>query len=354
MTDVVVQVLDGSTPVFMGSVDSDGHVALELEPGEYTVKLLFSGEELYYEEKQAVLTESAMSITLRVAGPRGAEYETTNVGNAYFVEAGGTYVTIQEDIVNYFMFEPTVAGQYRVTTSDPAAQISYWGGNKFFVQDNTNNVDLKDNAYILNVKESNIGVSHIIGITGAKDCILEITRIGDPVLGDEDMPYTEYEGTRDVTPFTYSGSGSTKNYINILGKNTKVELVLNSKDGYYHLDSADGPLVYMDLSASTPYIPLYGVVGLGEVGGENVARYIYDENGTLIRKERYNTLLQTYAKNADEKLGIYPLTEDLVYMIQQGGGHKGWWDPESPNYMFKDYPNVNTELAWMFACCTID
>jgi len=353
-TDVVVQVMAQNTPVFMGSVDSNGVLALDLEPGDYTVKLLFSGEELYYEEKNAVLTRTAPAITLKVALPRGSEFETTNVGNAYFVDVGGTYVTIQEDIVNYFMFEPTAAGQYQVTTSDPDAKISYWGGNKFFVQDNTENVNLKDNAYVLNVKESNIGVSHIVGITGATDCILEITRIGDPILGEEDMPYTEYEGTREVTPFTYTGTGSGKNYINIMGADTKVELVFNAKDGYYHLDSEDGPLVYMDLSASTPYIPLYGVVGLGAVGGENVARFIYDENGTLICKERYNSLLQTYAKNADGKLGVYPLTEDLVYMIQHGGNRKGWWNPESPNYMFEEYPNVNTELAWMFACCTID
>ena len=352
-TGVVVQVLNGAAPVFMGPVDANGVAKLDLPAGDYTVKLLFSGEDLYYEEKLAVLTRDVPAITLKLAPPRGNESEDLSVGKAYYVVPGGAYVTIQSDVVNYFMFEPTVAGQYKVTTSDPDAKVSYWGGNKFFIQDNTANVDLKDNAYVLNVKESNIGVTHILGITGTTDCILEIIRIGDPKLDESDIPYTEYEGTRPVTPFTYTGSGNTKKYINILGKNTKVNLVLNTTDGYYHLDSADGPLVYMDMTSAAPYIPLYGIVGLGGVGGENVARYIYDDNGNLIAKERYNTLLQEYAKNADGTYGIYPLTEDLAYMIQQGGGRKGWWDKESPNYMFNDYPNVNAELAWLFGCCTM-
>ena len=353
-TGVVVQFLKDDAMVAMVPVDTNGVAAPDLTEGTYTVKLLFSGEELYYEEKLAVLTKDVPAITLKLAPPRGEEFENLSVGKAYYVSPGGAYVTIQSDVVNYFMFEPTVAGQYKVTTSDPEAKVSYWGGNKFFIQDNTDNVGLKDNAYILNVKESNIGVTHILGITGTNDCILEIIRIGDPVLGEEDMPYTEYKGTTPVTPFTYTGTGTEKSYIDILGKDTKVNLVFNSADGYYHLDSNNGPVVYMDLTASAPYIPLHGIVGLGGVGGENVAHFVYDDNGVLIRKEQFNTLLQTYAANADEKLGVYPLTEDLIYMIQKGGERKGWWDKTSPNFMFKDYPTVNTELAWMFACCTIE
>ena len=357
-TGVVVQILKDGTAVAMLPVDDSGvAAAAELEEGTYTVKLLFSGEELYYEEKNAVLTGDASHITLKVAPKMSGDSETINNANAYIVDVGGTYVKTQADIVNYFIFSPTVAGNYMVTTSDPDAVISYWGGNTFFLPSVPYEMEMTGNAYYLNVKESNLGeeqgVAHIIGITGAEDCILEIIRVGDPILGDEDMPYTEYEGTRAVTPYTYTGSGSTKNYIDILSKD-KPTLVLNPEDGYYHLDSADGVLVYMDLTASAPYIPLYGIMGMGAVGGENVARYIYDDEGNLIAKERYNVLLQEYAKNADETHGIYPLTEDLAYMIQQGGNRKGWWDPESPNYLFTDYPNVNTEIAWMFGLCTMD
>ena len=57
----------------------------------------------------------------------------------------------------------------------------------------------------------------------------------------------------------------------------------------------------------------------------------------------------------DSKTGVYPLTEDLAYMIQQGGEYKGWWDPENPNFLFKDAEDnrdmtVNLDIAWLFAC----
>ena len=204
------------------------------------------------------------------------------------------------------------------------------------------------------MKESNLGGSHIIGISGVDDCILEVIRISDPVLGEEDMPYTEYGEGKEIPAYSYSGSGSKK-HVNIFGATDSVKLVLNEQDGYYHMNSADGPLVYLDLSPNPPYIPLYGIIGVNANadGGENISRSVY-EDGVLVRRELFNPLLRKYANSADKTHGIYPLTEDLVYMIRHGGDRKGWWDPESINYMFTEYPNTNNEIAWMFALCTME
>jgi len=359
-TGVVVQFLKDGALVAMIPVDSNGVATADFENGSYTAKLLFSGEELYYEEKDAVLIESASQITLKVAPKVSGTPESINDADAYNVGVGGTYTQLQSDVVNYFIFTPTVPGNYQVTTSDPEAQISYWGGNPFFVYDATASMDLKDNAYTLNVKEGNIGedqgVTHIIGITGASDCILVITRLGDPILDETDFPVTVYKEGTVIEQYVNDElkTGMTKKYVELTGSTDSIKIVLSENDGYYHVGDANGPILYMDLSSTAPHVPLYGMMGMANIGGQNILQHFYDDEGTLIRRESYNYLLKQYASNVDKTYGVYPLTEDLKYMIQQAGSRNGWWDKESPDYMFTDVSGLNTEIAWMFACCTIE
>ena len=82
----------------------------------------------------------------------------------------------------------------------------------------------------------------------------------------------------------------------------------------------------------------------------------YDEDGNFVKKESYSELLLEYIELADTETGVYPLTEDLKYIIQQRGEYVGWWDAESPNFIFKDatglpVEGLNTEIAWLFMCC---
>ena len=36
------------------------------------------------------------------------------------------------------------------------------------------------------------------------------------------------------------------------------------------------------------------------------------------------------------ELGVYPLTKDLQYIIQNHGDHQGWWNNDGTNYFFVD------------------
>ena len=81
----------------------------------------------------------------------------------------------------------------------------------------------------------------------------------------------------------------------------------------------------------------------------------YDENGKFIRKESYNECLLEYIAVMDEKAGVYPLTDDLKYIIQQRGDHYGWFDADGGQYLFKDQngekiPGINKEISWLFPC----
>ena len=351
--NVMVQFRYGATVVAAKVTDSNGVASVKLEPGNYTATLAFSGEALYYDKSAAVLSQSASSITITVVEGISSEVVELYVGNAYYVDAGGTYVKLQSNLINYYLFEPTVAGVYRISTSDPAAVLSYWGGSVFFINEQPDKVDSATNTITLNIKESNLGGTHIIGITGASECVLEIVRIGDPILDETDIVPEVWEG--EDTPssvFKVTGvSGKKLTYLDLTAKTSAYKLVYSASDGYYHLNSASGPVLYVNLGPDAPYISMYVMLGYTGYGGTSLNQSFYDDDGNVVRREDYTTCMCSYVECIDETYGVYPLNDDLIYMFQQGGDYKGWWDSSSGNYMFGELSGLNEEIAWMFAVC---
>ena len=89
-----------------------------------------------------------------------------------------------------------------------------------------------------------------------------------------------------------------------------------------------------------------------------VDKYFFYENGAFQKKESYRECLLQYIENMDEADGVYPLTEDLKYIIQQRGDHSGWFDAKSSQSLFKEanefnLPGINAEISWLFICCYI-
>ena len=87
-----------------------------------------------------------------------------------------------------------------------------------------------------------------------------------------------------------------------------------------------------------------------------ITKYFYDEEGNFEKKESYSECLLEYIKYMDEASGLYPLTEDLKYIIQMRGDHYGWFDHTSPGYIFYDENHnqvmgINHDISWLFMCC---
>jgi hypothetical protein len=55
-------------------------------------------------------------------------------------------------------------------------------------------------------------------------------------------------------------------------------------------------------------------------------------------------------ENADENLGVYALTDDLITILQNHGEHAGWYDKDGQNYLF-DGEEVLEGNGWMFLLC---
>lgn len=367
---VVVQILKRGVPVATQQTGSDGKVTASLESADYTVSLAFSGSDLYYEPKKAVLPAGTTSLTIKVATGVSGEYESIyGMYTAYFLDVGGTYAEmLQSDVTSYFIFEPKVEGVYRFTTSDPEARIGYWGGSVFYISDMTSSTDYDPaaNSFTRNIKKGNLGGVVVIGITGDLDCIVEITRISDPILDETDIVADVYEALTPPISFKIPAADGRKlQYVDLTGKTSDYQIVMGS-DGYYHLNAATGPLLYMNLGPDARHLSMYNMLGYTGFGGTSLAASFYDGNGSVVSREDYTECMCAYVECIDSYVegtqgndyGVYPLTEDLVYMIQNGGGYKGWWNLDSPNYAFLDNAgnkrtDINLEIAWMFAVCYV-
>lgn len=360
---VIVQFMQGGQQVAMQVVDANGVAAKTLEKGDYTVELTFTSADAncYYDASDLTLSADKTELQITLAYLMGSETKTLGVDDqecaAYFVNEGTTYVTMTAGQRNYFLFAPTKAGTYEFSVAEETAQIGYYGA-PHFVQ-TVSAADVVDNAFTVSVSADMIGEGSsgstviVIGVDAGENenCMLSVARIGEAEKTLADEPWTVYQTTAELSPYTLPAGAKLANFDLTADSYT---LVLNEADGFYHLDSADGPLVLVLLGEANEYLDGYKTI-LEHTG---VNKYFFDENGAFMKKENYTDCLLEYIACMDEDNGVYPLTEDLKYIIQQHGDHSGWYDADSSMYLFVDdnltpIPGINEEISWLFMCCYI-
>jgi len=342
--------------VATSTTDNSGKATAKLAKGNYEVTLALDG--YGYEKSNAKVTSSSTSVNILMATvSTGSEDVFFDNTGAYKVAVGAKYVEIpSEDTKNseyggnaFFLFTPTKAGMYKIELSNPAALISYWGGSTSYVNNATYDVTHTNTSITINVAEK--GPTLVFGIKDVSDCIVTVTRTGNAIV---EMAWTDYEGTDTIKPYTFGGGTLTYVDITKSGDNP-YNLVYNSTDGYYHVGSANGPVMLVQLGAGAPHIALSDVIGYTGHGGSNFGRYFYDKNGNLTKKENYTSLLWEYMENMDETKGLYPLTKDLEYILKNGGEHRGWWATSGyGNTIYSAVPKLNSKIAWMWACCYVE
>lgn len=360
---VVVQFMQNGAPVGMQVVGADGIAAKDLEDGDYTVELTFTDEkaEYHYDKTDLTLSADKKELVITLAKLPGADTTTLSVGSsqkeAPSVDTGCTYVTLTKGERNYVIFTPTMAGTYEFSLPGSSATLGYYGA-PHFVQEHHAAEEQKDGKFTISVKASMIGSGDtgttrmVLGIDAGDNeaATLAINRIGEPAWDVSDEPWTTYQKTVELSQYTLPAGAALKEFDL---KADSYPLVKDEK-GWYHLNTADGPLVLMRLGEKSQYLDDFKTI----VDKSRVGKYFYDEDGKFLRKESYNECLLEYIAVMDEKAGVYPLTDDLKYIIQQRGDHYGWFDAEGTQYLFVDQngeviPGINPEISWLFPCCYI-
>ena len=363
---IVVKFMQGGKQVAMQSCNENGTAIKSLINGKYDVVLQFADNEVkYHYDKNIKLSPRKNEVDVVLAYKINKEAEKLFAGqdeiDAYDLNVGCTYVDLKEGR-NYFLFTPTKEGNYEFSIPEGSnVTIGYYGA-PHFIQENSI-ADVKDNKFSISVRSSMIGTNgtgtntFVLGVDASKkatNCIIGIERIGDAIKTVEDEPWTIYQKTVELRDYSLPSNAEIKEF-DLTSSTDTYKLVLNSDDGYYHLNDKNGPLVLVRLAEDNEYIACFKTM----LDRSAVCKYFFDKDEKFIKKESYSECLLEYIEYVDEDEGVYPLTEDLKYIIQQRGEYVGWWDIENSGYMFKDnagnnITDINIENAWLFMCCYVE
>ena len=365
---IVVQFMQNGEKKAMQVCDENGVAEKTLATGDYTVELAFTDDANgYYYAGDLSLSASKTELEVVLSHKVNSEAETLSVGeevcDAYAIDTGCTYVELTPEKRNYFLFTPTVAGNYEFSvTNAKDVKIGYYGA-PHFVQDSNVAENVNGNTFTISVRAAMIGNDgsgtsvFVLGLDASADdesCVLCIERIGDPIKTTEDEPWEIYKATTDLIEYSLPAGAEIKEF-DLTASTDTYNLVYNEEDGFYHLGSADGELVLVRLAEDCDYIACFQTI----LDRSGVSRYFYDENGKFVKRVSYSECLLEYIKYVDENEGVYPLTEDLKHIIQNRGEYVGWWNTTSSGYLFRDENgsndlSINTEIAWLLMCCYIE
>lgn len=383
MKNIGVIFLKDGTPVQMVNTDKNGVAILETETaGEYAVELFFSGKTWYYDKSAALLTDSKRELTLKLADVIDeSDFEPIYILNdnpAYALYTGGTMVSLGSGKLNFsaeyenncfYVFTPTVAGTYRIAAT-PDVEVSLWGSTWFIQKQQSSKDEGNENAIHFSVSAGTAGnATYVIGVkadTAVTETVVNIARVGDPEFSVADQPWTEWQtGIKPATDWmTKMGLVPVKNgtetmyyrlqknltYFDYTAPDGTYDLWYDEANGYYRLGEG-GPMVVVNLNAAR-FVPLYERInGNGQYGGSAVSRYFYDDKGAFVKKEAYTEFLQAcfteVLLDSNSEQGYYPLTKDMMYVLQNG--FADWWNPDSPNYL-EGFASANPNYTWLFCC----
>lgn len=345
----------------------DGTITFDITEGDYTFELSAVGSEIYYDQSLCVLSADSPSATVKVytcADETEKQtiyvYESTTKDNHIPYQAvklgeGGYYVTIDRPVNTYFVFTPTRSGIYRVTyEASKAVELGYYGDPNIVRQHPSKDNEV-DGGIEFEVKGGGINIGNpggttqiVLGICSynVKNCIIKIERIGNEKKEAENV---EVQVDKNAV---FADNYINSEFVNFDITDSTLKAVYSEVDGYYHLNSVDGPVIYIKITALTEEMTsqskLPSFITMCEAGS-NLCKYFYD--GTeAIRVESYNTMFYGYADLCGTS-GLYPLNSQLAEAVKNIGEQRDWFKIETENHIFDDKaPSVYLENAWLFAC----
>ncbi len=372
---VIVRFLKDGAQAAMQVVDGSGTAVKSLKTGEYTVELMFTDSDAEFAYEQGLtVTGDAPQLTLELAYAVSDRTMEMVMGDktlsAHFVEACSTQVPLTPGERNYFVFVPAEAGTFEYTVVGDVEAIGCYG-TPYYITD-VSIEPVENMTFTTSIRADQIGSGEggttvlVIGVDAGDQtsCVLSIQRTGDPAWSPEDVPYEVYQPTVELKQYTLPAGARLVDF-DLTAASDAYPLVL-AEDGTYHLNSADGPLVLVRLGVDNQYSACLKTMA----SKTGIRKYFYDADGNFLKRESYDDCLAQYTGKddpngkkmydgvMDQEKGVYPLTEDLKYIIQSYGDHGGWWNLDSNTSLFRDdngmpIPGINADIAWLFMCCYI-
>ncbi|MBO7156634.1 MAG: Ig-like domain-containing protein [Clostridia bacterium] len=372
--NVIVSFYKDGVKVGSRPSDNSGKAQIRLLPDSYTYSLMFTSGDYYYDESACSLSatevESTVTIYGEVSSSNTMSLMLAGLGDehptAYVVKGkGGFRSSFTNTEKTYFVWIPSEAGKYKISfQADTGVRLNSCGIPDYVQEDICDEEDRIDRAsFNYTVRAQYIGtgateqeiaasttriVFSVQGIIGGGTGTLIIERTGDLDWDPSMDPWVEYIPATAPTKITLNESGIMTN-VDIYTNSTAV---YNPQDGYYHLNTIDGPVLYVLLNNTPDCIPSDGWVSFAHLAGNTLfGCYVYDEDGNYVRKQSYHQYLLDAIDCVDEATGLYPLTQGFAEGIKLYGNYYSWWDFKNDVHIFgTNAIGIVPEAAWLFAC----
>lgn len=256
--------------------------------------------------------------------------EDNYVDNGVYLEVGTIeYETDTAYAYTALHIAPSEVGKYTITCEEQKIGIASYNDMWVMITPTADTV----NTNTIEWECSSVGQGIIIAVESG-DGAVAITVTQAPLEQKEEVQWTIYENQVTPEAFTFTGDAAT-----LLAVNTAdsiVDSAVLGADGYYHLNAANGPILYAKVKDSQ--MSLATVMDHGQL-----KEVVQDDNNNIISKTDFNTAVGEYIACADSKTSLYPLTIDLIEVFQRVGAYQGW-------YGNTGFVGGTLEDAWMFAC----
>ena len=249
--------------------------------------------------------------------------------------------TLADVATTLYVFKPAV-GAYRIEATEDAAILSYWHGTKFYV------TGLAETAVdgVLTVECSAAGQALLIGLAGVESATISITEIEGyvPPVTVVFEPYINVH--TPVEDFALPDEELTP--VEIM----KPQTLVADADGIYHLDTVDGPILYVNMCAAV-YADLYACYHPSGGSGALTMHGRYEDEEGNIRGYEFIDAMRPYAEALDAN-GYYYLTVDLAAYLQTYGANQGWFRQDSSPFLPIKRGRFIEQSAWLVNACYVE
>ena len=189
------------------------------------------------------------------------------------------------------------------------------------------------------------GQVFLIGLTSEEDSMnIKIEKTGD-YIAPEEVIYENFEGTCEVDDDFEMPEGD----IVSIDISEKYTIVLGN-DGYYHLNTFDGPVIFVNLNSDG--FALGNLFGAGAPITMRGEKY-EGEDGKLYCYDYLSFMSSEYYSYSQEK-DYYPLNADLMQFFVDYGAAQGWYKQGLSDFEAINAGDFEEESAWMVAMAYVE
>ncbi len=248
------------------------------------------------------------------------------------LELGANTVDLLENtIVSLYEFIPAEPGIYTITVDGNVTMATY-GFSAWNLMANAENGVIVHTA---TAAEQTI----LVGLTAeAASVTVTIEKTGEyvPPVQNE---YVDYEPSCPVVSDFEDPSDLVNIDIN------KEHSVVLGDDGYYHLGTAEGPVVYVNLNNEC-----FTLAALYDAGAPITMRGIYvDENGETHYYDFMSMITGNYYEYSKGN-DYHPLNKDLMIFLKAYGQSQGWYNANMSSFEAIKGGQFLEESAWLVSC----